>query len=229
LADELAEQYNAPILHTGDLIDFVSLANLERSRAFVDSHDLFMAAGNHEFSLYVGEAWEDAAYRNQSLAQVQESFDNDIRMSSRVIGGVNFIALDNGYYLFEEDQLAFLQSEAEKGLPMVLMMHNPLYEKEFYEQITYHREQIGLRPSSNLPCAYLTGVPAELMGHYDDHRRRQQTPDEVTLRTIEWIRSCPLIRAVLAGHVHYSHVAKLTEDVPQIITSVTDVRVITVT
>ena len=149
-------------------------------------------------------------------------------MSSRVIGGVNFIALDNGYYLFEEDQLAFLQSEAEKGLPMVLMMHNPLYEKEFYEQITYHREQIGLRPSSNLPCAYLTGVPAELMGHYDDHRRRQQTPDEVTLRTIEWIRSCPLIRAVLAGHVHYSHVAKLTEDVPQIITSVTDVRVITV-
>ena len=228
LADELAEQYNAPILHTGDLIDFVSMANLERSRAFVDSHDLFMAAGNHEFSLYVGEAWEDAAYRNQSLAQVQESFDNDIRMSSRVIGGVNFIALDNGYYLFEEDQLAFLQSEAEKGLPMVLMMHNPLYEKEFYEQITYHREQIGLRPSSNLPCAYLTGVPAELMGHYDDHRRRQQTPDEVTLRTIEWIRSCPLIRAVLAGHVHYSHVAKLTEDVPQIITSVTDVRVITV-
>lgn len=228
LAEELAGQYHAPILHTGDLIDFVSLANLERAREFVDAHDVFMAAGNHEFSQYVGEAWEDAAYRNQSLAKVQACFANDIRMSSRVIGGVNFVALDDGYYLFEEEQLAFLQAEAEKGLPMVLMMHNPLYEKEFFEQISYRREEIGLKPTATPPCAYLTGVPAELIGHYDDHRRRQQTPDEVTLRTLEFIRSCPLIRAVLAGHVHYSHVAKLTEDAPQIITAVTDVRLIEV-
>ena len=228
LADELAEQYQAPILHTGDLIDFVSQANLERTREFVDSHDLFMAAGNHEFSQYVGEAWEDADYRNQSLSKVQACFDNDIRMSSRVIGGINFVALDDGYYLFEEEQLAFLQAEAEKGLPMVLMMHNPLYEKEYFEQITCRREEIGLKPVTTPPCAYLTGVPAELIDYYDDHRRRQQTPDEVTLRTVAYIRTCSLIRAVLAGHVHYSHTAKLTEDVPQIITNVTDVRVITV-
>ena len=63
-----------------------------------------MAAGNHEYSLYVGEAWEDAAYRNQSLATVQEAFINNIRMAARVIGGVNFVALDDGYYLFEEEQ-----------------------------------------------------------------------------------------------------------------------------
>ena len=228
LADELAAKHNAPILHTGDLIDFVSLANLERAKEFVDSHDLFMAAGNHEFSLYVGEAWEDAAYRNRSLAKVQACFRNDIRMSSRVIGGVNFVALDDGYYLFEEEQLDFLKAEVAKGLPIVLMMHNPLYEKEFFEQISYRREEIGLKPAATPPCAYLTGVPAELIGHYDDHRRRQQTPDEVTLRTVEYIRSCPLIRGILAGHVHYSHVARLREDAPQIITAVTDIRVIEV-
>lgn len=225
----LSKQYNAPILHTGDLIDFVSQANLERVSDFVAKHDVVLAAGNHEFSLYVGEAWEDAAYRNQSLAAVQASFRNDIRMSSRVIGGVNFVALDDGYYLFEEEQLAFLQGEVAKGLPIVLMMHNPLYEKEFFEQISYRREEIGLKPTATPPCAYLTGVPAELIGHYDDHRRRQQTPDEVTLRTVEYIRTCPTIRGLLAGHVHYSHVAKLRADVPQIITNVTDIRVITVT
>lgn len=228
LADELAAQYNAPILHTGDLIDFVSQANLERAAKFVSGHDFFMAAGNHEFSQYVGEAWEDAAYRNESLAKVQAAFDNDIRMSSRIIGGVNFVALDDGYYLFEEEQLAFLRGEAEKGLPIVLMMHNPLYEKEYFEQISYRREEIGLRPAEKTPCAYLTGVPAALIGHYDDHRRRQQTPDEITLRTVEYIRTCPLIRAVLAGHVHYSHVAKLNENAPQIITDVTAVRILTV-
>ena len=228
LADGLAHQYDAPILHTGDLIDFVSQANLERAKEFVDSHDFFMAAGNHEFSLYVGEAWEDADYRNQSLAQVQSAFGNDIRMSSRIIGGVNFVALDDGYYLFEEEQLDFLKGEVAKGLPIVLMMHNPLYEKKFFEQISYRREEIGLKPAATPPCAYLTGVPAELICHYDDHRRRQQTPDEVTLRTVEYIRTCPLIRGILAGHVHYSLVTRLHEDAPQIITDVKAVRVITV-
>ena len=227
--DRLAEQYQAPILHTGDLIDFVSQANLERAKQFADSHDLFMAAGNHEFSLYVGEAWEDAAYRNQSLAAVQAAFRNDIRMSSRVINGVNFVALDDGYYLFEEEQLAFLKGEVAKGLPIVLMMHNPLYEEEYFDNVTYHRERVGLKPADTPPCAYLTGVPEALMGHYDDHRRRQQRPDEVTDRTVAYIKSEPLIRAVLAGHVHYALETKLREGAPQIITGVTDIRVIHIT
>ena len=70
----LSHQLGLPIMHTGDLIDFVSLANLEAAKAFADSHDIFMATGNHEFSLYVGEAWEDADYRNQSLAAVQACY-----------------------------------------------------------------------------------------------------------------------------------------------------------
>lgn len=228
-ASELSAKYHAPILHTGDLLDFVSLANLERAKQFVDANDYFHAAGNHEFSLYVGEAWEDAAYRNQSLAAVQACFKNDIRMSSRVIGGVNFVALDDGYYLFEEEQLDFLRGEVAKGLPIVLMMHNPLYEEEYFDQVSFHRERMGLKPAATPPCAYLTGVPEALMGHYDDHRRRQQRPDEITERTVAYIKSEPLIRGLLAGHVHYSHVAKLREGVPQIITGLTDIRVITVT
>ena len=229
LADSLSHKYNAPILHTGDLIDFVSLANLERAKEFVDTHDLFMAAGNHEFSQYVGEAWEDAAYRNQSLDKVQACFQNDIRMSSRVIGGVNFVALDDGYYLFEEEQLDFLKAEVAKGLPIVLMMHNPLYEEEYFDNVTFHRERLGLKPAEKPPCAYLTGVPEALMGHYDDHRRRQQTPDEITERAVAYIKSEPLIKALLAGHVHYSLVTKLREGAPQIITGVTDIRVISIT
>jgi hypothetical protein len=109
----LSHELGVPVMHTGDLIDFVSLANLEAAKAFADSHDIFMATGNHEFSLYVGEAWEDADYRNQSLAAVQACYKNDIRMSARVIrngdAAINFVALDNGYYYFEPRQLAFLK------------------------------------------------------------------------------------------------------------------------
>ncbi len=150
LACRVAGDEGIPILHTGDLIDFVSLANLELAKDFTDKNDCFMAAGNHEFSLYVGEAREDAAYRSQSLTAVQRAFKNDIRMSSRIIGGVNFVALDNGYYLFEAEQLEFLKKEAEKGLPTILLMHNPLYEPTLYDVMM---KKGGLRISGRSPRA----------------------------------------------------------------------------
>ena len=63
LASDTAKEYGVPIIHTGDLIDFVSLANLERAERFISENDCFTVAGNHEFSLYVGEAKENAASR----------------------------------------------------------------------------------------------------------------------------------------------------------------------
>lgn len=220
-ASALARELGAPIMHTGDLLDFVSVANIECAARFVAEQDCFLAAGNHEFSQYVGEAWEDAAYRNQSLDAVQRAFRNDIRMSSRVINGVNFVALDNGYYLFEQEQLDFLQGEVARGLPIVLMIHTPLYEPQFFEQLMYHRER---KP----PCSYLTAVPTALMADYDEKRRLQQQADELTYRTVAYIREQPLIRAVLTGHLHITCEAALREGVPQLMVSTEDIRVITV-
>lgn len=217
-AAEIAKEQNLTILHTGDLIDFVSEANLELAKQFTDEHDVFMAAGNHEFSLYVGEAKEDAAYRNQSLAKVQKSFKNDIRMSSRVIGGVNFIALDNGYYLFEKEQLDFLKEEAKKNLPMILIMHNPIHEMTLYHWIR-----------AESPCAYLVGVPEELMQDYPADRFEQQRADDITLETVEYIKTEPLIKAVIAGHLHRNYRGFLTPTLPQIATSCTDFRIIEIT
>ncbi|MBO5480575.1 MAG: metallophosphoesterase [Clostridia bacterium] len=222
---KLAKEYQAPIMHTGDLMDFVSTANLERVARFMRDCDCFVSAGNHEFSQYVGEAWEDAAYRNQSLAKVQAAFLNDIRMSSRVINGVNFVAIDDSYYLFEKQQLAFLKEEVKKGLPIILMLHNPIYEKQLFDNLIYHREELGLEPRQ-VPCAYLTGTPDIYMKDYDEHRFRQQKADEITKETVEYIKTQPLIKAALVGHVHCSIEAELCQGVPQIITGCTDLRVI---
>lgn len=215
LASQTAKELGTPILHTGDLIDFVSTANLEFSKQYTDENDVFMAAGNHEFSLYVGEAKEDAAYRNQSLEKVQTVFKNDIRMSSRVIGGVNFVALDNGYYLFEEEQLAFLKKEVEKNLPMVLIMHNPIHEMTLYYLMRAQQ-----------PCAYIVGVPEELMQDYPADRFEQQKADDITKETIEFIKNEPLVKAIIAGHIHLNYRGYLTERIPQITTSCTDIRII---
>ena len=212
---EVSKAENLPIMHTGDLIDFVSLANLEAAKAFTDEHDLFMATGNHEFSLYVGEAWEDADYRNQSLAAVQASFKNDIRMSSRIIGGLNFIALDNGYYTFDPEHLDFIKQEAQRGLPMVLMFHTPLYDRALYNE-----------SMNRTPCAYLAGVPDELTECYDPHRRKQQKTNEITTETLEYIAGQPLIKAILTGHLHFNYEGTFAGRIPQIVTGCTDIRVV---
>lgn len=211
----LAAERNAPILHTGDLIDFVSLANLELARDFTDRNDCFFAAGNHEFSLYVGEAREDAAYRSLSLDAVQAAFKNPIRMSARTIGGVRFVALDNGYYLFDGEQFDFLRAEVERGLPTVLLLHTPLFEPRLYERM---RQQSS--------CAYLVGVPEPLMQGYDADRFAQQRADALTLEVLEYVEAQPTIRAIIAGHLHFNYEGVFGGRIPQIVTSCTDARVI---
>ena len=217
-AAELSARERLPILHTGDLSDFVSEANLERVRAFVTETDCFLAAGNHEFSQYVGEAIENEAYRNLSLARVQAAYRNDIRASARVIGGVNFVALDNGYYRFDALQLDFLKREVGRGLPTVLLLHTPLYEPELCRIMTQKR-----------PCAYLVAVPKEIGDTYTDERMRLQLADEITLETVEYIRGEEGISAILAGHLHMDYEGFFGDRIPQLTTDCEHLRIVTFT
>ena len=210
-----AKEMGVPIVHTGDLIDFVSLANLEKAKDIIDNNDIFLAAGNHEFSLYLGEEKEDAAYRNRSLKAVQASFKNDIRMCSRVIGGVNFVAVDDGYYLFEKEQLDFLKKECEKGLPIILLLHVPLYDRALYD---FMMERAG--------CGFLTGVPEELLKVYPPHLAESHKADSITLETIEYIKGQTMIKALITGHIHRTYDGVFNHNVPQITTACTDIRII---
>ncbi len=191
-----AKELDALLVHTGDLLDFVSEANIDAAKKFTDENDCFFAAGNHEFSLYVGEAWEDKAYRDQSLDKVQAAFKNDIRFCSRVENGINLVAIDNSYYRFEREQLDALKAEVKRGLPILLFMHNPMHTDEFYNY---------LRNVKGVKIAYLTGTPAERMQDYDDYRFRQQCPDEITVEATDYIANEPMIKALFTGHLHFSY------------------------
>lgn len=206
-----------PVIHTGDLIDFVSAANLEKAAEFSKSCDCFMSAGNHEFSQYVGEAKEDAAYREQSLGAVQACFRNDIRFSSRIINGVDFIALDNSYYLIDEPQLAALKKELSKNVPTVLCVHTPLFNEEIYR---FKRESDPDEP------AYLMCVPFEKMAYYSPERFSQQAADETTKEAFDLIVGSDCIKCILAGHIHNNFKTYLRDDLVQIVTGIGTGRVI---
>lgn len=206
-----AREQNALLVHTGDLFDFVSEAHLEIAPKLLSlPDDYFMAVGNHEFSLYVGEAFEDETYKAQSFDRVQAAMPRyNLRFDSRIVNGVNLIAIDDVYYDFSAYALERLKAEAEKGLPMILFFHTPLYTPELYDEIINKRG-----------AAYcsIIGVPTELMQNYDDHRFRQQVCTPQTQRFIDYMLSQPLIKAVVAGHKHFSHESPLKNGVMQYIT-----------
>lgn len=200
-----ANREGALLLHTGDVIDFVSEANLEIAGRYFASADCFVAAGNHEYSKYVGEAREDAAYKADSYDRVSAKFPNDLTFASRVVNGVNFVAVDDVYYNFTASQLVSMKNEVAKGLPIVLMCHVPLYAPRHYASVM--KETNGV-------CSYETGVPDELIatwkaparpfaaGEEWRDRRVQQKADAPTRAFVRYVKEQPLVKAVLCGHCH---------------------------
>lgn len=218
--EQLAKKKNIPIVYTGDMIDFVSHANLAAAKRFTNENDCFMVAGNHEFALYVGEVVEDAAYRNQSLARVQASFKNDIRFSSRKINGINLIAIDNSYYRIDQEQFESLKREVSLGLPIVLLLHNPIYTVDLFR---YQIEERGMA------CAYLMNAPREAISFYDEFRFRQQSSDELTKEVCEYISSNSLIKTILTGHLHRDYQTWITPTLSQYVTGTRTLREIKIT
>ena len=205
------------MMHTGDMYDFVSEANLDCCAHHMLEADWFVCAGNHEYSKYVGEAKEDEAYKNDSREAVQGAYPNDLTFASRVIGGVNFVALDDVYYNFTEAQHALMEKEMQKGLPVVMLCHVPLYTPQaLADELSY----------TGGNCGYLTGVPEEITSQYDPgvtypageewrYRKVQQHSDKPTLDFIAWLKEQSLLKTILCGHCHrfyeerFSHSAML--------------------
>ncbi|MBR6361099.1 MAG: metallophosphoesterase [Clostridia bacterium] len=200
------------LVHTGDLMDFVSHANTQKAREILADDHIFFIAGNHEYSQYVGEAWEDKAYRMNSYMEIERDggFGVPMLWNTRIVGGVNIVGIDNAYQLFEDWQIHHLKKEVAKGLPVILAFHDPLFEQSLYD---YHYSR-----NTGDTCTYLTGLDEEHLERYSEFRAYQHRPDEPTLRMIDYIKNEPLIKAVLTGHLHFSFESNITDSLPQFVT-----------
>ncbi|MDO4858564.1 MAG: metallophosphoesterase [Thermoguttaceae bacterium] len=196
-----AKEHNELLLHTGDLIDFVSEKNFEAAAAGFQGRDAFVSAGNHEFSHYLGEAKEDEAYKAQSYDRVQKAYPNDLKFCSRVVNGVNFVAIDDVYYYFLPEHLPRFEAEVKKGLPIVMMCHVPLYTPKLFDRMVNVNHTLG----------YVTGAPEELIRHYPKHRFEQQRANDFTLEFIDYLKKQPLLKAILCGHLHFPFQERFSE------------------
>ena len=179
-AFELAEAEGAFPVLTGDIMDLNSAGSREALHPCLDGKDFLYTAGTHEFQRSsctpkCCPLEEPGLYYEETRAALQAEFPWNWDSDSRVIGGVNLVTLDNSQDFFTAGAYAKLQEEIEKGLPMILFMHVP---------ITCDT----LKRKPNVP-------PLE-------YYRFSQEEYEISRKTVELIESCPLVKAVFAGHWH---------------------------
>ena len=211
-AVHLARSKGDLLLHTGDMIDFVSQANLAYTERAFASDDWYASSGNHEFSKYVGEAKEDAAYKADSYDRVQAAFPNDLTFCSRVVNGINFVAIDDVYYNVTESQHELFRKEVEKGLPIILMCHVPFYLPGLCAD-----QQRG----NVANCAYVTGAPLEITSKYNPSRAEQQKTDGPTGAFVAWLKDQKLLKGILCGHLHKFHEERFSATAMQYVCSAT--------
>ena len=204
-----AKELDAMIVHTGDLIDFVSEKNLDYARDFTAHNDVFACAGNHEYHVYIWDDGEDVPRRESVAEKVQSAFTNDIRFSARVEHGVKFIAVDNSFHTVEQWQADRFREELADGMPTVLALHVPVYAPDIFEfQMT----------KLDYPHpAWLMAVPEELMAEYNYEQQwiDEQKANDATKEFYDLIVNAPNLKAILVGHDHANFVSQVTPTLKQ--------------
>ena len=186
-----ARQHVDYVVHTGDLIDWQSEANFDLVKKYF-GEGVVGCLGNHEFSqhMWLSEPKETGTeqYKDLTRKKLQEVFPYDIELQSQVVSGVNFVTLDDVYGYVTERQVELFRKEVKKGLPIVLCMHVPFHTENIWRADIrfWHDEKSRFR-----------NVAPDPSGEY-----KRQQDDPVTSAFIAYLKTEPLLKAILAGHLH---------------------------
>ncbi|MBQ9310123.1 MAG: metallophosphoesterase [Bacteroidales bacterium] len=182
-----AKEHVEYVLHTGDIIDWQSEANFDLVAKYF-GEGFIGNIGNHEYKDLTRDYKEDEAYKDPTRKLLQEHFPGDILFTSQVLHGVNFITLDDVYGTVTKEQVRRFKKEVRKGLPIVLCMHVPFYTDKIYrENCRFWRTREPMT-SGEVP-------------EYTGDCLVQKT-DKVTRDFIAYLKKEPLLKCILAGHLH---------------------------
>ena len=173
------------ILHTGDAMDLGTEANFDLCNRYFGEWKVFGCVGNHEFEVGGKSLYGD---HDAIIPELAKYLPFDPTFSSRIVNGVNFVSLDNSFGGVSEKQVALFAEEEKKGLPIVLCMHVPFFTPFILTaKMKFAKNAKGFDGQ----------VPEPKRG---DHKR--QLNDPVTRAFIAHLKKQPLLKAILAGHLH---------------------------
>ena len=151
--------------------------------------------GNHEFYSYLkkGGTGRGEEYKNQSWEMLKAAYPVDPRFASRIVNGVNFIAIDDVFGSVQPDQVEKFKAEAKKGLPMVLCMHVPFF--------TPHIEMASYKFWRRTGKKFI-GRPDAARPLKEGSDLWNQRNDPTTAGFIAYLKEEKLLKAILSGHEH---------------------------
>lgn len=204
---ETAQKGKADFLAlTGDIFSFPSEAAVEWARTKLEATGIPFAyvAGNHDWH-YEGMQGGSRELRDtwtvQHLAPMYRG--NAPLYAAYDLNGIRFVCIDNSTYEILPEQLAFFREQTEVELPLLLLMHIPLY------------------------------VPGRTMGfgcghpdwgeitdrNYEIERRekwRKEGHTQVTMEFCQAVFNAPNLLAILAGHTHQQSL-DIKNGIPQLV------------
>lgn len=180
------------VIHTGDLIDWQSRANFDLVKKYFGDA-MFGSLGNHEFTpdMWLSDPKEtnDEPWKDRTRAQLAAIYPFDISLHSQVVNGVNFVTIDDVYGTVTAGQVERFRAEVKKGLPIVLCMHVPFFTDDIWLATTKFWARAGRKFED-------AAVPPPKR----DYLRQKEDP--VTRDFIAYLKTEPLLKAILAGHEH---------------------------
>lgn len=190
-----AKEHCDYIVHTGDLIDWQSEANFALVKKYF-GEGMTGCLGNHEFSpeMWLSDLKESPteAFKANTRTAIAAVYPFDISLQSTVVNGVNFVTLDDVYGTVTPGQVERFAAEVKKGLPIVLCQHVPFFSERILRANLHFWDGNGakFRNAALPPVAKLPG----------DFRRQHEDP--TTRDFVAYLRGEPLLKAILAGHLH---------------------------
>ncbi len=190
----------------GDIFSFPSELAIEWVLSKLDETGIpyVYVAGNHDWH-YEGMSGNLDLLRNtwinKRLLPLYQG--NNPLMAAYDIKGIRFLAIDNSTYEINKDQLEFFSSHADSGLPLVLLVHIPMYA-----------------PGKKI--SYGCGNPnwnASTDRNYNLERRPRWPEDghsQITFDFYKKVFNTSNLLGIFTGHIHKTSI-EITKGKPQIV------------
>ena len=166
----------------------INIANVPPRLMMIFARNLSLFDAGSTYLPGEKHTWQEP-FKERSWRLLKENYPIDARFSAKVINGVNFICLDDVFGTVQPDQVERFRAEAGKGLPMILCMHVP-----FHTPAIWRASAKFWRRSGKFGAA---SVAPDARGDY-----KRQLEDPVTRDFIAYLKSEPLLKGILTGHLH---------------------------
>lgn len=202
-----AKKVNADVITlVGDIFSFPSEAAIEWVLSKLKETDIpyIYIAGNHDWH-YEGmegplEDLRDTWIQKRLLPLYQ---GNHPLMAAYDLKGLRFLAIDNSTYQINQEQLAFFKEHVASGVPLVLLVHIPLYAPGKSISFGCGNPNWGAATDRNFKL-----------------ERRPKWPEEghtaTTLNFHKEVFNAPNLLGIFTGHIHQNSLEAI-KGKPQIV------------